>query len=72
MVGCHTALRSFCEIVFTCGSLDRPVLCECVTDFGYPEPTPMNGTTISFLDACASAKEAREAFSTNNSTGDEL
>jgi hypothetical protein len=71
VVGCHTALRSFCEIAYTCGSLGRPVLCECVTQFGYPEPEPQNGTTISFLDACIAAEEAREASSAN-SAGDEL
>jgi hypothetical protein len=71
VVGCHTALRSFCEIAYTCGSLGRPVICECVTQFGYPEPNPTNGTTIDFIDACTAAKEAREASSTSPE-GDEL
>lgn len=37
-IGCHDASRSLCEIQYTCGSTDRPVLCDCVLDYGYPEP----------------------------------
>ena len=36
--GCHDSSRSICEIQYTCGSGERPVLCECVMDYGYPEP----------------------------------
>jgi lipase ATG15 len=50
VVGCHTATRSLCEIIYTCGSRTRPVLCECVTHFGYPEPTPSGNRT--FAQAC--------------------
>lgn len=28
-VGCHSATRSLCEIMTTCGSGNRPVFCEC-------------------------------------------
>jgi hypothetical protein len=33
-VGCHSSTRSLCEILHTCGSGPRPVLCECFRDFG--------------------------------------
>ena len=63
VVGCHTALRSFCEIAFTCGSLNRPVLCECVYDFGYGEPEYVGNSTTppSFSDACTQARARRDA-----------
>ena len=50
--GCHDIARSICEIQFTCGSYNRPVLCECVMDYGYPEPEPDEGTPTSFIDVC--------------------
>jgi hypothetical protein len=54
VVACHSAVRSLCEILYICGSVGRPVPCECVTKFGYPEPTPIPGTTITnFTEACA-------------------
>ncbi|CAJ1969774.1 unnamed protein product [Cylindrotheca closterium] len=46
---CHTATRSLCDILYTCGSGNRPVLCECVA-FGYPEPEPTGDRT--FRTAC--------------------
>jgi lipase ATG15 len=49
---CHFKLRSLCEIIYTCGSGSRPVPCECVKCFGYPEPLPNANTTISFEEAC--------------------
>lgn len=52
-VGCHFAVRSLCEILYTCGTGIRPALCECVTMFGYPEPqliSKVGGRT--FADAC--------------------
>jgi hypothetical protein len=51
MFGCHTSTRTLCELLYTCGSGERPILCECVGDFGYPEPISSSGT--SFADACA-------------------
>jgi len=48
---CHDIVRSLCEILFTCGTGDRPALCECVTQYGYPEPVSTNGE--SFAEACA-------------------
>jgi lipase ATG15 len=37
-VGCHFSKRSLCEILFTCGTGNRPALCECHVDYGYPQP----------------------------------
>lgn len=48
--GCHSMWRSICEISFQCGTMGRPVLCWCVSKYGYPEPIP-NGT-MSFSDVC--------------------
>jgi len=55
--GCHFITRSLCEIQHTCGSIypDRPVPCECVFDYGYPEPSlpSWNETTSrTFVQAC--------------------
>lgn len=53
VIGCHTSFRSLCEVLYTCGSRDRPVLCECVTEYGYPLPTPKDGfETTSFEEFC--------------------
>lgn len=71
VVGCHTALRSLCEIVVNCGSGNRPVICECVTDFGYPEPERVTDEEITFAEACQAAREAR-ANSTQAPNGEEL
>lgn len=49
-VDCHFALRSLCEILHTCGTQGRPALCECVTNFGYPEPESVDGSD--FKTAC--------------------
>jgi len=51
LFGCHTSTRTLCELLYKCGSGTRPPLCECVTEFGYPEPVSLNGD--SFADACA-------------------
>ena len=63
LIGCHDSTRSLCEIIFKCGSNNRPVLCDCVGDendkyafgpaYGYPEPTPKEGVTQTFREACA-------------------
>jgi hypothetical protein len=42
-VDCHFGKRSLCEILFTCGSLGRPVPCFCVNDYEYALPTSLNG-----------------------------
>lgn len=62
-VGCHTIVRSICELQYSCGSKTsflentyRPVPCECVLEFGYPPPEPLNradtNNTSSFEDEC--------------------
>jgi len=51
LFGCHTSWRTLCELLYKCGSGNRPVLCECVTEYGYPEPVSTNGE--SFAEACA-------------------
>jgi hypothetical protein len=38
---CHNSRRAWCEIMSICGSLGRPVLCECVSTFGFPNPVPL-------------------------------
>ena len=52
-IDCHTSSRSMCDIQVNCGSANRPVLCECVIDFGYPQPiaTTTNQST-SFGQLC--------------------
>lgn len=50
-VDCHGAVRSLCEILYTCGNGNRPIPCECVTQYGYDEPEAIAG--VSFADACA-------------------
>ena len=62
VVGCHSPLRALCEISYTCGSMGRPVICECVTDFHYPPPQPQGNTTMTFDQACIAAKRDREAI----------
>jgi lipase ATG15 len=37
-VACHFARRSLCEILYTCGTGNRPALCECHTQYSYPKP----------------------------------
>ena len=49
-VDCHTSLRSLCDILYTCGSEPRPVLCDCALYYGYPEPEPIGSRT--FAEAC--------------------
>jgi hypothetical protein len=52
-VGCHDSTRSLCEIMYTCGSGDRPVLCECVRTFNYPLPVPKDpDSTVTFAEVC--------------------
>ena len=65
LFGCHHISRSICEIQYTCGSASRPVLCECVMDYGYPDPLleqqseqeeatgdQSETESLSFVDAC--------------------
>lgn len=54
LAACHDAKRSICEILYSCGSSDRPVLCECVSSYGYPAPSRKyeSNTTETFQDVC--------------------
>jgi hypothetical protein len=49
-VGCHSVDRTWCEILYTCGSAGRPILCECVHEWDYPEPVAIGNRT--FAEAC--------------------
>lgn len=56
-VDCHSIVRTLCELVFSCGSNGRPVPCECVLDYGYPEPAFIgNGTATNFTQVCLEAR----------------
>ena len=48
--------RSVCEIAYSCGTGNRPVLCRCVELFGYPEPLP-RGDVTDFAKACKDQEE---------------
>mmetsp|Transcript_13844 Transcript_13844/g.20424 ORF Transcript_13844/g.20424 Transcript_13844/m.20424 type:complete len:968 (+) Transcript_13844:160-3063(+) len=59
LIGCHNSLRSLCEIIYTCGTMGRPALCECHTLFGYPKPQASENATETFEEACADAQSLR-------------
>jgi len=50
--GCHDGRRTLCEILYTCGTGDRPALCDCTCEFGYPEPKAKDGVTSTFEEIC--------------------
>ena len=52
-IDCHSNTRALCEILYTCGTGNRPAICECVTLFGYDEP--ITDGNVTFADACANA-----------------
>ncbi|CAB9519258.1 Lipase (class 3) [Seminavis robusta] len=56
LFACHNIRRSLCEGMYKCGTNGRPVVCECATLFGYPEPKPLADNTISFAEACTGAR----------------
>ena len=53
--GCHSFWRIFCELLYSCGSQPRPVLCVCQETYGFPEPIS-NGTRT-FAQACQEEEE---------------
>jgi hypothetical protein len=66
VIGCHNSVRSLCEILYTCGSGRRPIPCECVEVYGYPEPTPKEpDINITFSQACAERRSEMESFVSN-------
>lgn len=54
VVGCHNSDRSLCEILYMCGSQNRPVPCMCVTLYGYPKPTLKSNanSNVTFEEIC--------------------
>ena len=50
---CHDAHRSLCEMLYSCGTVKRPVYCECVAKMGYPEPLSVDNNGMSFEEACS-------------------
>lgn len=55
LFGCHSMWRSVCEINYRCGTNGRPVVCKCVSQFGYP--VPEKSGTRTFEEACEEAQE---------------
>jgi len=62
MINCHSdGRRTLCELLYSCGTHNRPALCDCVTEFGFPQPTPKKGyENLSFAELCAPAYEQLE------------
>jgi len=56
-IGCHDFTRALCEIAYTCGSANRPVVCACHQKYDYPMPSPLPGTTRTIDDACPPLEE---------------
>lgn len=50
-IECHSSTRSLCEIIYTCGTGDRPAICECHTVYGYPKPITYGDRK--FEDVCS-------------------
>jgi lipase ATG15 len=61
IIGCHTITRTLCEIIYSCGTQERPAICECVTQFGYPPPVPKFNVTRTFEEACNITDETAAA-----------
>ena len=54
--GCHSLLRTICEILYKCGSYDRPPPCACAVNYGYPEATSIGGNQT-FSDVCGTDRD---------------
>ena len=53
VIGCHSAARSLCEILYSCGSRGHAIPCSCVNEFKYPEPKQIDRIfTASFKEVC--------------------
>jgi lipase ATG15 len=52
-ISCHSIVRTICELLYTCGTGNRPALCECVTSFNFPRPQTVGDQN--FEEECASA-----------------
>lgn len=55
LFGCHTATRTLCEIIYKCGTYERPPLCECATKYGYP-PADQIGGNQTFDQVCGTQR----------------
>lgn len=71
LFGCHSMWRTACELSYVCGTENRPVMCQCVDKFGYPEPLSTGNRT--FSEACREELSNLEAalpgsFQTSNTT----
>jgi lipase ATG15 len=55
IIGCHSILRTLCELQYRCGTGDRPAICECNTVFGYPKPLTIGDGE--FDELCANSTE---------------
>ena len=51
LLDCHSVERTWCEVMYTCGSNGRPYICECTTEYGYPVPIATGNRT--FEEACS-------------------
>ncbi len=51
-MGCHGKIPAICEIMHNCGSEGRGFPCECVHEYGYPEPDIIDEAGETFLQAC--------------------
>lgn len=53
IIDCHHVHRSLCEILYSCGTAARPVPCECVSKWEYPEPVELSGGDAkNFAEVC--------------------
>jgi lipase ATG15 len=52
-ISCHAIVRTICELLYTCGTGNRPALCECVTAFNFP--LPLTDGDQDFEAECANA-----------------
>jgi len=53
---CHTGQRTLCELLYKCGSYNRPPPCECAVKFGYPEPEQISGFNQTFSEICRASR----------------
>lgn len=62
-VDCHSIVRTLCEVMYSCGSNGRPVPCQCVLDYKYPEPSYIgNDTSSNFTQLCLDERSGDQIF----------
>lgn len=52
-LSCHSVVRTICELQYTCGTSNRPALCECFKSYGFP--MPQTDGDQDFEEMCADA-----------------